>query len=342
MRALLFVFAAPWPVVALMAVLAFGVGGFSYRDHQNREMLKAAALEQGAPPLIDLADLSPDAALPYRNEVHVAAYVDFSLNAGLTLTTKRKRSSTDDERIMYFLFDRKESKEGGQARAVVLVPAAQSDAFAAYVTDNVQGFVGEHPLFTLSGSASRDSVGSFDDLINQALAGAGLTRAPGFMVITPFYDGREAAFAPSPNGVRSDLEFWGGLGAILSLLTGYKFWRHRHRPPAAPSGPVRSFAFAAAPSPVVPRTSALLRADPTISRKKAAIFAVGAFAMAAFFGFGGGALVPHILVFGFLGLLYRKRIARFLDQIGFGAGEGSTSASSPSLARPKDPFDRLR
>lgn len=347
MRALFFVFAAPWPVVAFLAFLAFGAGYLSIQDHHRTEELKVQALKLGPPTLTRLTEIGVGATLPYKNEINVEAYADLSLNATLTLTKKRIFSSSEDERMLYFLFDATESRENGQLRAVVLLPKAQAEEFASYVAGHQKGYVGANPEFTLSGSADRNGVEGFDRLIYQAAKASDLELAPGFMVIAPWLDGREAALASAPITQSLDVQFFGGLGGALTFLSGLKFLRRKRqatRPVQSEAPVMRHSATAALPHSVVPPSPVIRTTEPRVTRKMMAIVAIYFLGLALLLSFGGQSAAIFILAAGVFWLLERKRITRQLAHLGFGKRQQANfmrSSSSDGLP-PKNPFDRVR
>jgi hypothetical protein len=344
MRALFYIIFAPWQVHLVIALLSLGVGFYSVHTHREGEANKAEALLQGPPPLTKLADFDPKRDARYRGEVNLEVYVDPSLNTQLTLTTKRKRSSSDDVRILYFLFDPSESKATGHARAVVLVDEGLSSKFADYAVAQATGFEADKLLFNLVGSASTDPIGGFDKLIDKGLAGAGLTKAPNFMVITPWLDGRESVLAPSPNDGFLAFQFFGAIAGLFGFIALVKFLlRSKKR---APQPQAMAFDLGGARpliSPAAAQSSLSAKLSPSVDRKKAAVFAVCAFGFAWFIS-NGLHLLPYLFVFGILGLFYRKRIANTLVQLGFSKGSVTEPAnvSSGTSDRTKDVFGQFR
>ena len=130
-----------------------------------------------------------------------------------------------------------ESKASGQARAVVMVNMDQTDTFAEYIAANSTGVEADKLLFALSGTALTGTIGSFDELVEKALVRAGLTKAPGFIVVHPWLNGREAALKTDPKDEALMIQFFGAVGGGLSLIARMLKFLFRNRKSALVSQP---------------------------------------------------------------------------------------------------------
>ena len=260
------IFRSPWYVPFVLALGLFWVANFFYQDYRHDEAAKALALQQGPPAAVSLNAFDPARDTHPADEVHVTGWINVAYNTQLTLTTKRKWSSSDTVRQMFVLFGPDDTTETKTVRAVVLLPAGDVDRFVDDILANGTGFAGDSPVFTLSGTASRS--GSMDNVITKAFAANGLSRAPDFRIITIWpATGRAAALAPSTEQLMQLPLVFALLGLLLLFVAGVKF-----RLAKTISAPASEQSFVRhpylAPPPVQPQTHATI-AEAAIKQREA-------------------------------------------------------------------------
>jgi hypothetical protein len=341
MRMLIGFFRAPWYVPAIFALIVFVAGYVLVQEERKQAANRAASLEQGPPPRTDLADFDFNRDTRYNGEVNLEVYVDPSLNTSLTYTTKRRRSESVDERMLYFLFDPSETRASGQLRAVMMIDMDQVDDIAGYVFKNRISDDSDNVIFALSGSARKSVSGGFKDLIDQAVAQSGLTKSPHFVIITPWIEGREAALETDPSLESLTIQFFGMLGGGLTLLALLKFLTRGRGSARAPQPKPTTYPqtqlhpLAANPGIAWAVPAVVSPEERALRRKKVTTWAIGGLVVAAFIYAGGLNFFPIIVVACLYWLFYtamRRGSTALSGMIG----------SLSGTPRRKDPFDRLR
>ncbi|WP_068119062.1 hypothetical protein [Tropicimonas marinistellae] len=220
----------PWygHLVFATALAAFAV--WMHGDMERIEAEKAAALSRPVPEAVPLAEFRKDRDIHIADEVHVLGWINGAYNYHLT----KQRRGVDTERYMFVLFDGADDAAARMARAAVLLTPNQKDRFVDWLLDNnapgeTFGSLGTAdsatPVYRLNGTTERSP--TLRGMAEDAFAESGLTRAPDFVYIAPFLDGRAAAFAPNPEMPMQVAAVVGAIAGVFLLAALVKFRRKR-------------------------------------------------------------------------------------------------------------------
>jgi hypothetical protein len=240
--------ALPWPVMALISAGLFWLAQDSHQRVTAFEAEKAQALQAGAPEPVSF-DAFTEADIHAADEVHVAAWLGTDYNYELT----KQRKGTDTVRRMYVLFGPGDAETSKVARGIVLLSPGQVDGFIGHLLSRMYDPLDARMPFHLNGTV--DTSPELSDMVADAFAEQGLTKAEDFVVIEPFLEGREAALAPDPDAPMRVATVFGGLGALAALLALGKLLtgrgRKKRREDRANAELERAVVMAAAARPVV-------------------------------------------------------------------------------------------
>ncbi len=180
--------------------LSGGVAWLGYEAYQKErvELAERQAQAMAPPPeVVDLSqfDLSRDVAP--ADELHVRGWINTDYSYELIKRTNGVRTGT---RFMYVLFGSEDDAASKQARAAVVMTEADKDRFVDDIFDHVVGFNAQGPVIALNGF--RGSGDGYASMVSEALAEKGLTRAPDFVFVEPFLDGRQAALTATGEPLR--------------------------------------------------------------------------------------------------------------------------------------------
>jgi len=228
------IFRSPWYVPLVMALALFWVANFFYQDYRDDEAAKALALQQGMPAAVSLNAFDPARDTHAADEVNVTGWINPTYNSELTLTTKRKWSSSDTVRRMFVLFGPEDDAQTKTVRAVVLLPEADVGRFVDDVYANATGQIGDSPVFNLNGTVSLYD--GMDNVITKAFTAGGLSRAPDFRIIAIWPEGgRAAALAPLTEQLMQLPLLFALLGLLLLAVAAMKLRRSIAHIPEQPT-----------------------------------------------------------------------------------------------------------
>ncbi|NBE09652.1 hypothetical protein [Paragemmobacter ruber] len=210
-RLIALIFSLPWPVLVLLAGGLFWMGHDAKQKAVAVEAEKVQALADGQPVAVPLDEYDAEVRHP-AGEVHVTAWVNPAYNYELT---KQKRG-TDTVRRMFVLFGPGDALDSRVARGIVLIRPQQVDAFLELMIAQVTGEFDGRLLFNLNGA--RGDTAGIGDMVEDALDEQGLMKAADFVVVEPYFKGREAALAPDPDAGATSLQVFGVLGGVLLLV----------------------------------------------------------------------------------------------------------------------------
>lgn len=204
------------------AVLA--VGYFLQVSENEREVRKAAALAAGPPPVVNIEDYDRATDRTDMGEVNLRAQLDFSMDYQLTL----EGSSSTDRALMVPLME----AETGEPVGVALYTGRNfqfEDMEPMALLAKSQGFGEVGPILHLNGETG--PLGKWDEIVEDSFREQGRAFAPGFLIVYPYVDGREAAFAPKTNS--SVFGLFSKIAGAIALLGILKLVFRKPDPVAA-------------------------------------------------------------------------------------------------------------
>ncbi|HBZ45701.1 MAG TPA: hypothetical protein DEO85_16995 [Maritimibacter sp.] len=213
MRLVLLLLSLPWWAYVPMAG---GVGYLGHVVHEGAletETTRAKALASGPPPVVDLSIFDPDADIGLANEVNVTGWIDPDHNYTLVKRTNGVKTS---ERYLYMMFGTQDGADAREVKAAIVFDAHEKERFLAQVDDHAIGLHENTYLFNFNGYAKRNN--SLSAMVTDAIADEGLTKAEGFVYLTPFLAGRDAALAPQRAPDKERGAIW--IAAAVLLLFG--------------------------------------------------------------------------------------------------------------------------
>jgi hypothetical protein len=217
--------AKPFTHIFLACVfVALGVG--FYTLSMKMEQDKAAALASPMPAAVSLSAFGDD-DIHLADEINVIAQINPAYNYELT----KEGKSYDTVRYMHVLFGPDDTAETKVARAAVILTEAQIDTFTAMIATNFVDFTEMGPVFSVNGEA--DSSPDLKSMANEAIAKEGLTKAPDFIFIEPWLEGRAVALAPGDLGLMTTSKVIASPALLSVLLAFFGFQRARRQTSAA-------------------------------------------------------------------------------------------------------------
>jgi hypothetical protein len=210
-RLIALIFSLPWPVLVLLAGGLFWMGYDAQQKAVAFEAEKVQALADGQPVAVPLDDYDAEVRHP-AGEVHVTAWVNPAYNYELT----KQKKGADTVRRMFVLFGPGDALDSRVARGIVLIRPEQVDAFLELMIAQMTGEFDGRLLFNLNGA--RGGTADIADMVDDALDEQGLMKAGDFLVVEPYFQGREAALAPDPDAGTVSMQIFGVLGGGLLLI----------------------------------------------------------------------------------------------------------------------------
>lgn len=217
------IFGLPWPVLVLLAGGLFWFGHYSKQQAIAFEAEKAQALVEGQPEPVPLDAFDED-DVHLADEVHVTTWVNTAHNYELTY----QKRGTDTVRRMFVLFGPGDGVDSKVARGVIVIPPESVDAFLAVMLTNVVGEVDGKLLFNLNGK--REASPDLSSMVDDALKDQGLHKAADFLVVEPYFQGRDEALKPRPDIASNMMNLFGGIGVVLLLIALKNFAKGRRQP----------------------------------------------------------------------------------------------------------------
>lgn len=211
MQGLLKVFGLPAIYLFAIAAVFIYAAWFSYADIAATEASKAAAVTDGIPEPISLADFDEKIHLPKHNEVHIAASIHMDYN----YTLSREGDPDSYNRRMYVLFDATATGAEKAVKSAILVDERDADIFVEWIEGRVHGEGAVGPIFHINGEAM--SKADYSDIAKEAMDIENLVRQDGFFFIEPYLGGREDALKPSPDKATTVVGIFLFLAAIFAL-----------------------------------------------------------------------------------------------------------------------------
>lgn len=219
-RLLGIIFGLPWPVLVLLAGGLFWFGHHSKQQAIAFEAEKAQALVEGQPDAVPLDAFDED-DVHLADEVHVTTWVNTAHNYELTY----QKRGTDTVRRMFVLFGPGDGVDSKVARGVIVIPPERVDAFLTLMLTNVVGEVDGNLLFNLNGQ--REDSPDLWSMVDDALEDQGLHKAADFLVVEPYFNGRDEALKPRPDIASNMMNLFGGLGLVLLVFALRNFAKGR-------------------------------------------------------------------------------------------------------------------
>lgn len=196
-----------------IAVAILGLGFYLQIGENTRSAAKAEAFAAGPPPAVDIIKFDRDRDMTDRNEVVVRAQPLIEYAYRLTYT----RDNRDEYGFMVPLVATNASTD----RVVAGVAFYTSDDFtfddlsSDLFFKDMSGFGEFGPILEFNGWVH--SLGQWQDMTDEAFVEQGLTMARDAVIVWPFVEGREAAFAPSDTTIFGLLSKIAGAIGLLAL-----------------------------------------------------------------------------------------------------------------------------
>jgi hypothetical protein len=183
-------FRLPWWAYIVLGFLTLPAALLFYQTSVQAEVTKLQARAGAGPDLVDLTYFNAAENLGLGDEINIVAQI----NPAYTSEIQFKRfAGSNGNSHMFVLFGGADNEAEKIAQGIVI--ARDRDEFLAWMRQRVLGTGEYSPIFHINGKVETShGIGS---LISNAFANNGLTRSDDFIVVIPFVDGREAAFAPS-------------------------------------------------------------------------------------------------------------------------------------------------
>jgi hypothetical protein len=208
------------PVTHLvLACLFVALAGAFHIFAQTTAAERDAARAAPQPPAVSLNDFARADDIHAESEVHVIGQINAEYNYRLI---ERGGSSTDT-RFMYVLVGPQDAADTKVVRAAVILREDEIDPFLAMIAETAIAPSALGGTFAVSGAAN--STPHHHELAIQAMAREKLTRAPDFIFIEPWLQGRDVALAPLDQEVAQILTTIIAAPALLSLLLAAVGWR---------------------------------------------------------------------------------------------------------------------
>ena len=334
---------------------AAGLIWFGFAVQQQDAALAAARAEliQQAPPAtIPITAFSSDAPREVPVELSVSALVALDHNTRLVRKTNGIKTGED---LLYVLVDPAKDADINIAQAAIVIDPEDLDAFADWLTTNTTDFAAAGPIATISGLRANQSNSSH---AYDAMKDQGMTTAPDFFFIEPFFAGREVALAALPEKDVQIVWIIYGFAGLMALI-GLKKLKTGSRPSQAKATPGLASPVRADPANAASSTAGYSLADmraaymqppakpakqpkTPMAKARALMFLVGAALLLGLIT--GQSWAYAILPLGFFGLVYlgvRNGLRSVTQQVGAvienisartGAADAPTSVGIPTAA----------
>ncbi|MCI2399688.1 hypothetical protein [Aliiroseovarius subalbicans] len=213
-RVIAFLIMMPWWLYFPLAGGVGYLGELAYQSALETEAERATALESPMPDVVDLSDFSRTHHISDAKEVHVSGWINYDYNTNLIERTNLVKTGNH---YLYVLFGSEDQAASKVARAALILTKSEWENFSENLYDYVDlpKLEVERPFFRFNGFAKHTHPA--DDHAYEVMEKNGLTRASGFVILDPFWQGREAALAPRGVPMRERMIFW-LIGAGIALI----------------------------------------------------------------------------------------------------------------------------
>lgn len=214
-------FRGPFWIQLVVAAALVWLGMVVQEDEANRQIARAALLEQAPPATISLADAKPGNPSRVPVELSVTAQVALDHNTRLVRKTNFIKTGED---LLYVLVDPEADADVNVAQAGIVIDPDQLDAFTNWLVENSTDFGAAGPVVTINGVFVNSSS---DSHARDAMKNQGMTIAEDFFFIEPFITGREASLAAKPSSAAQLSWPIFGVAALMALLGALKLTKGR-------------------------------------------------------------------------------------------------------------------
>ncbi len=222
-RALVLLIVMPWWGYGILAAAIVGISEYSHRGAVERAAANLAALEAGAPEVVDLAQYRAAEHRSAQREVNVEGWINSDYSSHLLLHDENGK--TVKETYMYMLFGAEDGYDSKVVRAVMFADVDKKQEFqTALMEDFAVDMVKNGVLFQINGLEHENY--DFKDLVNRAIREQGLAKAPEFFQLRPFMQGRMAYFKPRTEA-RDNRSFWRMLAVVALMVGALKYFARR-------------------------------------------------------------------------------------------------------------------
>lgn len=196
------------------AVIVLGVGYFLQVSQNDRAAAEAAALAAGPPAAVDVAAFDPDRDVTELREVVLRGQAVFEFAYELTI----EKGSGDLEGFMVPIV----SENGSSETDVVAIALFYESGFRHdrltpdFLMNGLVGFGDIGPIMEYNGKLR--SLGTWAEITQDAFAEKGLSFSDDLIVVWPFIDGREVAFAPPEAGATTMFGLFSKIAGVIGLL----------------------------------------------------------------------------------------------------------------------------
>ncbi|MCB1354935.1 MAG: hypothetical protein KDK53_00010 [Maritimibacter sp.] len=211
-RLLVLFFLMPWWAYVPASLGVLWLGERVYEQALETEAEKAAALEAAAPGPIDIGTFDRARDIHPADEVNVVGLIDHNLDYELVQRTNGVPTKT---RYLYMLFG---ADEYGSkvVRGALMLDKGEEAAFIDGKADEwAVDATADYWVYAFNGFGKRSA--TLSEMVDDAIAEQGLTKAQDFIFIEPFFEGREAALAAHGVPDQTRQIFW-GIAAFVALI----------------------------------------------------------------------------------------------------------------------------
>ncbi|WP_298500686.1 hypothetical protein [uncultured Maritimibacter sp.] len=195
-RLVVLFFMLPWwaymPIAGGAVYLTNEVYWSELRDQAEVEQ----ALARPVPEAVDLSVFDRDQHVGLADEVHVTGWINTDYNYTLVKRTNGVKTS---ERFMYMIFGGEDGFDAREVRAVLVLTQSEKDRFVEVYPTDLAADVGPAGALGVDLNGITGSTDGMASLIGDSIAEQGLVKAPEFIVIDPFLDGRRAGLSATAN-----------------------------------------------------------------------------------------------------------------------------------------------
>ncbi|WP_421702653.1 hypothetical protein [Aliiroseovarius sp.] len=259
-RLILFIlFALPWWAYLGASGGVVWLGYQAYQMEQEKLAERQAQAAAPMPEVVDLSDFDRSRDVAPADELHVKGWINTDYNYELIKRTNGVRTGS---RFMFVLFGSEDDATSRMARAAIIFSEADKDRFVDEIFDYAVDYTDEGLVIGLNGFEG--SGDGYSSMVYDAFRDEGLTRAPNFVFIEPFLDGRQVALTATGEPIRV-LGYFLIAAAVFAMVALAKFAAKRRKKPAVPKqdpfagGPI---AGAAAPAPTQPASPSMAPSMP--------------------------------------------------------------------------------
>lgn len=208
---------APWWAFLLMVAVVGFVTEELVDLNQTRATERAAALAAPMPELVNLSDFNRSTDVGLMDETYVSGWIDTDHNTHLT---KSKSGIQTGERYMFVMFGKDDDSLTKTARAALILTESEKARFIRDVDQYIVRDSANGPVLAFNGRASGWS--DFARVADKAFSKQNLRKAPDFVFLEPYWEGREVVFAPKKDEVLETRLYGHGLAAVLFIVAVVK------------------------------------------------------------------------------------------------------------------------